>query len=190
MNSFFLRSTRKMVDTANSTNPRAGAGVLSVLFFFWMNDVLKLGNKRSLSDQDLLPLLEDQRAELLVGKAEKNWLRELEERQLRNKKPRLWKALVAIIPWRSAMTMLTLQVLRSLSFSLLPLCLWLLLKVLNDGPELNMKLAFSYVALLGAMSVVQAVTTQHYDYLTELWGLKLKVALTGLVYKKVRSFIV
>ena len=190
MNSFFLRSTRKMVDTANSTNPRAGAGVLSVLFFFWMNDVLKLGNKRSLSDQDLLPLLEDQRAELLVGKAEKYWLRELEERKLRNKKPRLWKALVAIIPWRSAMTMLTLQVLRSLSFSLLPLCLWLLLKVLNDGSELNTKFAFSYVALLSAMSVVKAVTTQHYDYLTELWGLKLKVALTGLVYKKVRSFIV
>ena len=126
----------------------------------------------------------------LVGKAEKNWLRELQERKLRNKKPRLWKALVAIIPWRSIMTMLTLQVLRSLSFSLLPLCLWLLLKVLNDVPELNMKLAFSYVALLGAMSVVQAGTTQHYDYLTELWGLKLKVALTGLVYKKVRSFIV
>ena len=88
------------------------------------------------------------------------------------------------------MTMITLQVLRSLSFSLLPLCLWLLLKVLNDGSELNTKFAFSYVALLGAMSVVQAVTTQHYDYLTELWGLKLKVALIGLVYKKVRSFIV
>ena len=88
------------------------------------------------------------------------------------------------------MTMLTLQVLRSLSFSLLPLCLWLLLKVLNDGSELNTKFAFSYVVLLGAMSVVQAVTTQHYDYLTELWGLKLKVALIGLVYKKVRSFIV
>ena len=65
-----------------------------------------------------------------------------------------------------------------------------LLKVLNDGPELNMKFALCYVALLGAMSVVQAVTTQHYDYLTELWGLKLKVALIGLVYKKVRSFIV
>ena len=53
-----------------------------------------------------------------------------------------------------------------------------------------MKFALSYMALLGAMSVVKAVTTQHYDYLTELWGLKLKVALTGLVYKKVRSFIV
>ena len=88
------------------------------------------------------------------------------------------------------MTMSTLQVLRSLSFSLLPLCLWFLLKTLNDGPELNMKFALSYVALLGAMSVVQAVTIQHYDYLTELWGLKLKVALTGLVYKKVRSFTV
>ena len=88
------------------------------------------------------------------------------------------------------MTMLTLQVLRSLSYSLLPLCLWFLLKVLNDRPELNRKFALCYVALLGAMRVIKAVTTQHYDYLAELWGLKLKVALTGLVYKKVRSFIV
>ena len=150
-----------------------------------MNDLLKLGNKRSLTEHDLFPLLEDQKAESLVDKAEKCWLKESKLSQSKNKKPRLWKAVVAVIPWKSALTISLLQTFRALSFVFLPLCLWLLLKTLNDGPDLDMKFAVIYVVLLGAISTMQAVTTQHYDYLTELWGLKLKVALIGLVYKKV-----
>ena len=67
----------------------------------------------------------------------------------------------------------------------------LVLKTLNEGPDLDMKFASIYVALLGLTSLIKAaLTTHHYDYLTELWGLKLKVALTGLVYKKVSSVII
>lgn len=73
-------------------------------------------------------------------------------------------------------------------FSFLPVCLWLLLKTLNDGPNLDIKVAFFYVALLTISSMTKATSTQHYDYLTELWGLRLKVALIGLVYKKVSFY--
>ena len=56
-----------------------------------------------------------------------------------------------------------------------------MLKALSDGSELDTNVAFISVALLGAMSVVPALATQQYDHLTELWGLKLKVALIGLL---------
>ena len=65
-----------------------------------------------------------------------------------------------------------------------------MLETLNDGANLNLKFAFIYVALLGTTSVIKALTTHHYDYLTELWGLKMKVALIGLVYKKVSHVII
>ena len=74
------------------------------------------------------------------------------------------------------------------SYVLLPLSLRFVLKALSDGSELDTNVAFISVALLGAMSVVPALATQQYDHLTELWGLKLKVALIGLVYNKVRPF--
>ena len=61
-------------------NPRGRASVLSILFFGWMNNVLKLGNKKSLGDQDLFPFLEDQKAELLVSRAG-CWLSELRKIQ-------------------------------------------------------------------------------------------------------------
>ena len=170
-------------------NPRDGANWLSIIFFWWMNDVLKLGNKRPLTEEDLFCLLEDYKAEVLVEGAEKYWFEELKRSQSRRQKPRLWKAMVSLIPWKSGLVMIILKTLQSLSFVSLPLCLWLLLKTLNDGPNLDMKFAFVYVALLGLTSLIKALTTQHYDYLTELWGLKLKVALIGLVYKKVSSVI-
>ena len=175
-----------MQEPSKRKNPRDGASWLSVVFFWWMNDVLKLGNKRPLTDKDLFPPLEDYKADVLIENAEKYWLEELKQSEYRRKKPRLWKAMARVIPWKSCLVMIVLNTLQSLSFVALPVCLWFVLKTLNDGPNIDIKYASIYVATLGMTSIVKALTTQHYDYLTELWGLKLKVALIGLVYKKVR----
>ena len=172
---------------SQSQNPRDGANWLAIIFFWWMNDVLKMGKKRPLTEEDLFNLPEDCKADVLVEKAEKYWLEELKRSQFKRNKPRLWKAMVSLIPWKSGLLMIVLKTLESLSFVFLPLCLWLVLKTLNDGPNLDIKFVSIYVALLGLTSLVKALTTHHYDYLTELWGLKLKVALIGLVYKKVSS---
>lgn len=174
-----------MENVSKKKNPRDRASWLSIMFFWWMNDVLTLGNKRPLTDEDLFPLLDDYKAEVLVEKAERCWLNELKRSQLKNTKPRLWKAMVGLISWRSRFVITIFITLRSVSFVFLPVCLWLVLKTLNDGPNMDMHLAFIYVALLGITSMIQGTSTQHYNYATELWGLKLKVALIGLVYKKV-----
>ena len=93
--------------------------------------------------------------------------------------------MVGLISRRSRFVIAIFITLRCVSFVFLPVCLWLVLKTLNDGTNMDMKMAFMYVALLGITSMIQVTSTQHYNYATELWGLKLKVALIGLVYKKV-----
>ena len=175
-----------MQGTPGRKNPRDGANMLSIIFIQWMQDLLSLGNKRPLTDKDLFPLLEDYKAELLMARAETCWLDELKNSDKEKKKSQLLKALIKLIPWRSGLAMIILKILWSLSFVLLPLSLWVVLKELNDGAGMDMKRASIYVALLALMSIVKAVSTQHYDYITELWALKLKVAVIGLVYKKVR----
>ena len=179
-----------MARPSERQNPRDGANWLSILFLWWMNDVLKLGNRRPLTEEDLFYLPEDCKAEVLVEKAEKYWFEELQKSQSRKRRPRLWKAIVSLIPWKSGFAMIILKTLESLSFVSLPLCLWLLLRALNEGPNMDKKFVYIYVALLGLASLIKALATQHYDYLTEVWGLKLKVALIGLVYKKVSSVII
>ena len=152
--------------------------------------MLKLGNKRPLTEEDLFHLPEDYKAEILVEEAERYWLEELKRGQHMKKKPSLWRAMVRLIPRKSGLVMITLKTLESLSVVFLPLCLWLVLKTLNEGPDLDMKFASMYVALLGLTSLIKALATHHFSYLAELWGLKLKVALIGLVYKKVSSVII
>jgi len=171
---------------SESQNPRDRANWLSLIFFWWMNDVLKLGSTRPLTEDDLFNVPEGCKAEFLVERAETYWFEELKKSELVGRKPRLWKAMVDLIPWKSRLVMIMLKTLESLTFVLQPLCLWPVLKTLNDGPILDMTFAFTYVALLGMASLIKALVTHHYDFLTELWGLKLKVALIGLVYKKVR----
>lgn len=150
-----------------------------------MNDLLRLGNNRPLTGDDLFPLLESYKAEVVVRKAEKCWLDELKRSQSENKNPRLWKAMLRLISWKSAVIMIVLRTFWALSFAFQPVCLWLVLKTLNDKPHMDMKFAIISVALLGTTTLVKVLSTHHYDYLTELWALRLKVALIGLVYKKV-----
>ncbi|XP_020629938.1 multidrug resistance-associated protein 4-like [Orbicella faveolata] len=150
-----------------------------------MNDLLRLGSNRPLTEEDLFPLLEGYEAEVVVRKAEKCWLDELKKSQSGDKKPRLWKAMLRLIPWKSAVMIIVLRTFWALSFAFQPLSLWLLLKTLNDEPNMDMKLAIISVVLLGTATLVKVISTHHYDYLTELWALKLKVALIGLVYKKI-----
>lgn len=171
--------------SSESKIPRDGASWLSIIFFWWMNDVLRLGSKRPLTKEDLFSLLEDYKAEAVVKKAGKCWLDELRRSQSENRKPRLWKAMLRLIPWKSAVIMIVLRTFWASSFAFQPMCLWLVLKTLNDEPNMDMKFAIMSVALLGATTLVKVISTHHYDYLTELWALKLKVALIGLVYKKV-----
>ncbi|KAJ7370583.1 hypothetical protein OS493_031319 [Desmophyllum pertusum] len=66
-----------MPNASNGKNPRDGASALSIVFFWWMNDVLRLGNKLTLTDQDLFPLLEDHKSEELIAKAEKMLVRRI-----------------------------------------------------------------------------------------------------------------
>ena len=180
-----MSSTR----SSESKNPRDGASWLSTTFFWWMNDLLRLGSNRPLTEEDLFPLLEGYKAEVVVRKAEKCWLDELKRSQSENKKPRLWKAMLRLIPWKSAVTMIVLRTFWALSFAFQPVCLWLVLKTLNDEPNMDMKFAIISVSLLCTATLVKVISMHHYDYLTELWALKLKVALIGLVYKKVTKFV-
>ncbi|KAJ7363563.1 hypothetical protein OS493_009723 [Desmophyllum pertusum] len=181
------KTTENTPKDEKTKHPRDGVSVLSIMFFWWMNDVLRLGNKRPLTDEDLFPILEDYKSEVLVEKAENCWWDEINKRKLNNAKPRLWKIMVRLIPFKSAVVMIMLKVVTSIAFALLPLCLWLVLKTLNDGSNLDMKFAFMYVAFLGITSIVRGTSIQHFNNASELWGVKLKVALIGLVYKKVLS---
>lgn len=63
-----------------SENPKEAANVLSVLSFSWMNNVFAVGNRRPLENDDLLPLINEDKTQTCTKKIIQAWNAESEKR--------------------------------------------------------------------------------------------------------------
>ena len=52
-------------------NPRKSASVFSILFFWWVREILVIGQKRPLENDDLFPLLDDDKTQTSTEKLHK-----------------------------------------------------------------------------------------------------------------------
>ena len=178
------KELRAMAD-ASVQNPREAAGFFSLLTFSWINNVLKLGNKRPLEEKHLLPLEISFHAERLVGALEREWLAEERASEQNRTKPRLWKAMMRVIPYKDFITMVLLRILYSIAVNLLPLILWFFLRSIATVSENSYASAMPFVICISVISVTRSISITHGVFKAELIGIKLKVALIGVIYKKV-----
>ena len=172
--------------TSATPHPYDSANWLSCLTLHWMNTILKRGNQKPLEKDDIFPVRTQDSMEHLVNKLEQLWEQEVNESRLAGSKPRLWKAFCRMFSWKAYTGMLILKLLRSLSTVSLPLLLWFFLLELEKESQQAYS-AFSFVLVAGMilLAVMKGMTKNHFTGLAEIWGVQLKVASIGLIYKKV-----
>ena len=168
-------------------NPRETAGFLSLLTFSWLNNVLNFGSKQPLEEKHLFPLETSLRADRLVGDLEREWLAEERASKQYRTKPRLWRAMMRIISYKDYIILALLRILYSLTMNFLPLMLWLFLKSISSGSEISYTSTLPFVICITVMSFARSVFVTHGEFKAEMWSLRLKVAVVGLVYKKVNA---
>ena len=170
--------------TAPQTSPRHSANCLSALFFVWMNEVLTRGSKRALQASDLFPLHEKDTADYLVAKISTEWREQREASEKKQRRPKIWKALMRVIPSKDYTKLVMLCFLSSASYVGLLLIVWFFLRSLMSATQNSVAVGL-YIVGIGVLSAVRALCVHHSDYFCELWGMRLKVATIGLVYRKV-----
>lgn len=74
-------------EDARNVNPVINANIFSRLTIWWMNKIFVTGNKRPLEEEDLFPLLEEDKSEVLTEKLQAEWEKELNKRH-HGKRPR------------------------------------------------------------------------------------------------------
>ena len=174
---------------ANRTrNPKVNANILSILLFWWMNKILNLGSKRTLQSEDLLPLLEGDTAEILVETVVTEWKEQIQLARREGRHPKLWKAIMRVIPPKGYVTLVVLRLLSSASYIGLLLLIWFFLRFLSDSSATSTLTSSLYIVGIGAVSLVRALCFHHSDHFCELWGMRLKVSVIGIVYRKVWPF--
>ena len=165
--------------------PVRQADVFSLLTFSWMNNVLKLGSRQPLEEKHLFPVETSFKAERLVTDLEREWLAEERASEQNRTKPRLWKAMMRVIPCRDYVTVAFLRILYAIAFHLFPLIIWLFLKNISSSSEINYKATLPFVIGTPFVAFTRTLCLVHGRFKAEMIATKLKVAMIGLVYKKV-----
>ena len=186
-----MSSTKERVmEDASNKNPRQTAGLISLLTFSWLSNILKLGSKHPLEEKHLFPLERSFQAKDLVDYLEREWLAEVRWSQQTRTKPRLWRAMLRIIPYREYIILALLRIFYSLSMNLLPLMVWLFLKSISSGSsEISYASSLPFVVCISVTSVARNILVMHGTFKGEMCSVRFKVAVVGLVYKKVFIFI-
>ena len=165
-------------------NPRDQRSFFSQLTASWINDVLKLGSKQPLEEKHLLAVGTSYQAERLVADLEREWLAEERASEQNRTKPRLWRAMMRVIPCRDYVIAALLRMLHVIAFNIFPLMTWFFLKSISTSSEISYKATLPFV--IGISLVVFTITlcSNHGSFKAEMISIKLKVATIDLVYKK------
>ena len=174
-----------MMEDALGRNPKDKAGFLSLLTFSWLSNVLKLGSKQPLQEKHLFAVEAQYQAERLVADLEREWLAEERWSEQNRTKPRLWKAMMRVIPRKDYITVAFLRFLYMITFHVLPLMIWFFLRSISTSSEMSYKTTLPLVIGISLIAITRSLCASHGSLKTETIAIRLKVATTGLVYKKV-----
>nr|CAD7572512.1 unnamed protein product [Timema californicum] len=177
-----MDETKKKYD---STHPQDKAGPLSSFLFWWTLDFFKKGYTRTLEIEDLYNPMKKDLSNVLGDRLEREWNRELEKSKHNTKEPNLLKAIGRVF----ACDLIIQGFYNVFFFTFLriiqPMIFGLLLRSLSSSNDLDRTEALSYNGLLVLVAIMSTASGAHTYHHALHAGLRIKVACSSLVYRKV-----
>ncbi|XP_078368634.1 ATP-binding cassette sub-family C member 4-like isoform X1 [Oculina patagonica] len=173
------------MEDAPVRNPREKASSLSLLTFSWISHVLKLGSKQPLEEKHLFAVETSHQTERLVADLEREWLAEERSSEQSRTKPRLWKAMMRIIPCRDYIAMAFIRFCYTIALNVFPVIIWFFLRSISTSSEMSYKATLPFVIGISLVAIARSLCLSHGMFKAEMITSRLKAAMIGLVYKKI-----
>ena len=171
-------------------NPRKSANVFSILFFCWVRKILAIGQKRPLENDDLFPILDEDKTQTSTEKLNQTWNEEAIAASNKTENGhRLLKALFRAFPFSDYVFILSVGLLPAVCNVLQPVFLSLLLPELMNSYIQGSSWAYVYASGICMSSFLRAICVHQFAYHSQLMALRWKSATIGIVYKKVRELL-
>ncbi|XP_050071798.1 ATP-binding cassette sub-family C member 4-like [Anopheles maculipalpis] len=163
-----------------SANPRQRANLLSVLTFWWTADMFRKGYSQRFDISDLYEPLEEDRANRLGDRLERQWKRQQEL----SHSPSLIRAIFRTL-WKEWFTLSVLALLAEVVLRLLqPIFLGRLLLYFREGSNMTHEDALYYAGCMVAVRAIIVICDNQYGIISVLTGVKAKIAVCSVVYRK------
>jgi len=181
-------SYEKLNTGRSLTNPKENASLCSLLTFSWLNDLLKRGSQRALENDDLPPLLEEDKSQALTKNLENEWSRNCKPEHTAKtwiRTAKLWHALWNLVPISEKALVLTLASTHIVLRLLQPLFLIALLAALMKESSADRGWIYLNASGVCLSTWLIAISKCHCDYRSTMVGMRVRSALLGVIYKKV-----
>ena len=169
-------------------NPKRTAGLFSLLTFSWMRSMLATGAKRPLDNSDLFPPLDEDKTKEVTRRLQETWGQERKQYRPSGgiRGWRLFRAVLRAFHWGDYVFMLCIGLTHSMSIVLQPFFLSLLLSNLMDQSSEDSRMAYLWGAAICICNSLKFVTMHQFSFHTCIMGMRLKAAISGLIYQTVR----
>ncbi|KAM3584831.1 uncharacterized protein V6R79_000382 [Siganus canaliculatus] len=171
---------------AGKHNPLSNAGFLSRVFLCWLTPLMHLGKKQRLEESDMYGILPEDRSQILGEQLQRIWDLEVRKATKAIEKPKLGRALIRCYGRSYAVAGLFVFLLEAIKV-IQPLLLWKIIQYFeNYDPDDHRSLVMVYgYATAMSLSAFGLTVLQHlYYYHVQRTGMKIRVALCHMIYKK------
>ena len=183
-NGYETLATDEDDDTDQPSHPTRSANFLSLLTFWWINSIFKIGRKRPLNQSDFLLLHEKDRTRDLTERLQEIWNNHVQECNISGtKQPKLWKCVYKMISFRDILLPMCFWLTECVFRVSQPLVLGFLLHLLSSV-EVNRSLAYACCVIL-TLSGLSTACTHYSAYTCDILGMRLSSAIKGIIYLKV-----
>lgn len=179
------RSGYKKIATENGEEK---INFLSLLFFQWMNNVIKTGSERTLEESDFLPLSKENTTRTVSEQLQTKWNDEIKKCKQNGQSPKLWKSVMKMVSAKELFTITLTGFLDSCCRILQPLFLGYLISTLGtaEEPRANPLLYVCAVAM-AFNAFMKSMGMQQFSFKNEILGVRFSSAIKSIIYRKVCS---
>ena len=164
-------------------HPLVSANFFSVVAFWWMNDIFKIGSQRPLEQSDMFSLHGNDKTRDLTKLLQQQWNSEVTKCRTTGKQAKLWKSVLRTIPLKECCLLWCVSLYYSAGRIVQPLLLKILVDILMSPVE-DRDMAYVVAALLPIFGLVAAFRHfLHYQF--EMTGARIGSAVKGIVFQKV-----
>ncbi|CAF3386706.1 unnamed protein product [Rotaria socialis] len=173
-----------MTTMSSNPNPYLRANRLSRFFHSWLSELLsKSHQQQTLHLSDLYDLLPHMESTKLTDQMEANWLDELNRYKQKQKQPSLLRATLRTVGWKPLLVGLLLIPIE-LSKIAQPIVLIFLMNFFESCSTMPIWGAWLLTAATILASLCTSLIYNPYFYWMQIFGLKMRVAYSGLIYRK------
>ena len=162
---------------------------MCLLFFQWMNGVLKTGSERALEENDFLPLAKENTSCSVIEQLQAKWNKEETKCKGKGKKPKLWKSVMKMFSVKEVIVIFLTGGLYTLCRILEPLLLGYLITSLMSSEPQSHYLLYGCALAMVINALFRTLNEHQFAYRCEVLGIRIGSALKGLVYHKVSRII-